>query len=143
MGVRSRTTDNIVRSSSVFHLTLRNRAGRYTLFIRIMNRPTDKLLKDMSNDELRGESQWHAEESERLMGEVRELRERAIHVKSGDESMKILMEATEVEHRAEAHRHQSRVLLAVCRPTEATPAKATDTPIGTTSGNHAIRPAVH
>jgi hypothetical protein len=109
-----------------------------------MNRPTDKLLKDMSNDELREESRWHAEESERLMDELRELRERAIHVKSGDESMKILQEATEVERRAEAHRHQARVLLAVCRPTDATPAKSTDTPpVGTTGGPPTIRPAVH
>ena len=92
-----------------------------------MNRPTDKLLRDMSNDELREESRWHAEESERLMGEVLELRERAIHVKSGDESMKILQEATEVERRSEAHRHQSQVLLAVCRPSDAMPAKASDT----------------
>jgi hypothetical protein len=108
-----------------------------------MNRPSDKLLKDMSNDELREESRWHADESERLFAGVRELRERAIHVKSGDESMKILQEATEVERRAEAHRHQSRVLLAVCRPTEATPAKVPDTPaVGTVSRPRKVRPAV-
>lgn len=107
-----------------------------------MNRPTDKLLKDMSNDELREESQWHVDESERLFGEVRTLRERAINVKSGDESMRILQEATEVERRAEAHRHQSRVLLAVCRPTEAAPAKEADTPaVVTLNRPNTIRPA--
>jgi hypothetical protein len=108
-----------------------------------MNRPSDKLLKDMSNDELRDESRWHAEESELLFDEVRKLRERAIHVKSGDESMRILQEATEVERRAEAHRHQSSVLLAVCRPTEASPTKVPDTPVvGTVSRPRTVRPAV-
>jgi len=87
-----------------------------------MKRPTDKLLKDMSNEELREESAWHSEEAERLFAEVRGIRTKAIKTTSGEESMRLLLDATETEKRADAHIHHSRVLLAACRPTDAHPA---------------------
>jgi hypothetical protein len=87
-----------------------------------MERPTGKFLKDMSNDELRAESDWHVAEADRLLGEVRELRARALDAGSGQESMAILISASEIEAEADAHKHQSLILLAACRPTdEATP----------------------
>jgi hypothetical protein len=86
--------------------------------IQIMERPTGKLLKDMSNDELRTESDWHVAEAERLLGEVRDLRSRALGAGSGQDAMAVLVSASEIEAEADAHVHQSRVLLAACRPTD-------------------------
>ena len=86
-----------------------------------MQRPTDRLLKEMSNDDLRAESEWHTTRSQRLLEEVRQLRSDALHA-TAEHSIEILLEATNVEAEAEAHRHQSLVLLMACQPTEgATP----------------------
>jgi hypothetical protein len=82
-----------------------------------MLRPTDKLLKEMSNDDLRAESEWHATRSQRLLEEVRRLRSSALE-STAERSLEILCEATDVEAEAEAHRHQSLVLLMACQPSE-------------------------
>jgi hypothetical protein len=86
-----------------------------------MERPTDKLLKEMSNDELRTEADWHVAKAEDLLQQVRGMREKALD-SGDDEAMELLRSASLTESEAEAHRHQSFVLLAACRPTdEATP----------------------
>jgi|GEM_PF-6822116 len=46
----------------------------------MIRRPSDKLLKDMSNDELTAESEWHFAEAERILAEVRNLRAQAVAV---------------------------------------------------------------
>ena len=86
-----------------------------------MERPTDKLLKEMSNEELRTEAEWHVAKAENLLQEVREMRVKALDSRDV-EAMELLRSASSIESEAEAHRHQSFVLLAACRPTdEATP----------------------
>ena len=88
-----------------------------------MERPTDKLLKEMSNDELRAEADWHVARAEDLLQHVREMRAKALDVAAA-EAMDLLRSASSIESEAEAHRHQSFVLLAACRPTdEAVPIK--------------------
>jgi hypothetical protein len=74
-----------------------------------MKRPSEKLLKDMSNEELSAESEWHAAEAEKLLSEVNEMRETALGLtEQGAEE--VLGSAIEKEAEAEAHIHQSNLL---------------------------------
>ena len=91
----------------------------------MIRRPSDKLLKDMSNDELTAESEWHFAEAERILAEVRNLRAQAVAVGDIQQAIDILEKASELEREAEAHRHQSRVVIAACRPSDPVPIQTT------------------
>lgn len=73
-----------------------------------MNRPSEKLLKDMSSEELSAESEWHACEASKLLDEVVELREAALE--PNEQAAEILLSAAEMEAEAEAHLRQSNLL---------------------------------
>jgi len=74
-----------------------------------MMRPNEKLLKDMSIEELEAESHWHAKQAARLLVEVEKMRERALVVYE-PEAEGILQAAAEKGAEAEAHIHQSNLI---------------------------------
>ena len=75
----------------------------------IMNRPSGKLLKDMSSEELSIESEWHLGEAGRLFEEVHEMRTSVLEL-SEEASNELLQSAAAKEIEAEAHVHQSNLL---------------------------------
>jgi len=77
-----------------------------------MKRPSDKLLKDKSNEELSMESEWHAGEASKLFDEVTKLRTIALE-SDEQESDEILQSASDLESEAQAHIHQSNLLASV------------------------------
>jgi hypothetical protein len=79
------------------------------LFILSMMRPSEKLLRDMSAQELASESQWHAGQAAGLLEQVIAVREAAL---SADEieAAGLLQTAAEKEAEAEAHIRQSNII---------------------------------
>lgn len=74
-----------------------------------MDRPSDKLLKDMSSEELSIESEWHLREASLLFEEVSEMRAGALEL-GEQQADEVLQSACEKEAEAEAHVHQSNLL---------------------------------
>lgn len=74
-----------------------------------MMRPNEKLLKDMSIEELAAESHWHAKQAARLLIEVEKMRTAAVGVDAA-ESDDMLQNAAQYESEAEAHIHQSNLI---------------------------------
>ncbi|MCC7306047.1 MAG: hypothetical protein IT173_00645 [Acidobacteria bacterium] len=74
-----------------------------------MMRPNEKLLRDMSIEELATESHWHAKQAARLLQEVEKMRERALGADER-EAEDILYIAAEKGAEAEAHIHQSNLI---------------------------------
>jgi len=75
----------------------------------IMNRPSEKLLKDMSSQELSIESEWHLGEARNLFEEVHQMRTSVLEL-SEQASKELLESAAAKEIEAEAHVHQSNLL---------------------------------
>jgi hypothetical protein len=75
-----------------------------------MKRPTDKLLKDMSKEELSMEAEWHDAEAVRLLKEVEQLQSKAVSVAGGPTSDETLKLAGTLEEEAAAHHRQSNLL---------------------------------
>ena len=75
-----------------------------------MKRPTDKLLKDMSKEELSMEAQWHDAEAVRLLQAVEQLQSKAVSMTGGPDSDETLKLAGVLEEEAAAHHRQSNLL---------------------------------
>lgn len=74
-----------------------------------MKRPSEKLLREMSKEELSMESEWHLAESSQFLREAEELRARALTVNENT-AEEILQQAVAKDAEAEAHIHQSNLL---------------------------------
>ena len=75
-----------------------------------MKRPSDKLLKEMTSEELSLESVWHENQAAELFDEVRELREQALELDDEAAAFEMLEAASAKETEAEAHMQQSNIL---------------------------------
>lgn len=74
-----------------------------------MNRPNEKLLKDMSIEELSTNSGWHAEQASALFEKVKEMRARALTL-TINEAVELMRSAMVVAFEAEQHMRHANVL---------------------------------
>lgn len=74
-----------------------------------MNRRSEKLLREMSPEELASESEWHAAQASELFGKVKKIRKRALSL-SINEAVELMRLAMEVAFEAEEHLHHANVL---------------------------------
>lgn len=74
-----------------------------------MLRPNEKLLRDMSAEELAAESSWHTGKAASLLEEVTAVREAALGADE-TEAAGLLHTAAEKEAEAEAHIRQSNII---------------------------------
>lgn len=74
-----------------------------------MKRPSEKLLKDMSNEELSAEAEWHVLQAAGIFEEVSRMRADALDADE-HKADEILQSAAERQSEAEAHIHQSNLL---------------------------------
>ena len=74
-----------------------------------MKRPSDKLLKEMTSEELSHEAAWHEREAAQLFDEVRDLREHALELDE-EAAFEMLEAAGAKETEAQAHILQSNIL---------------------------------
>jgi hypothetical protein len=74
-----------------------------------MDRRDHKLLRDMSTEELRTESEWHARRASELFEKVSEMRDRALTAER-PEAEKLLISAMELETEAEENMRHANLL---------------------------------
>ena len=74
-----------------------------------MKRPSEKLLREMTREELLQESEWHLAESARFLRRAEELRQEALGVNEAA-AEELLQHALGMDAEAEAHMHQSNLL---------------------------------
>ena len=74
-----------------------------------MDRPSDKLLKDMSSEQLSLESEWHLGQAALLFENVKEMREAALD-RGEQQANDVLQAPAAKEADAEAHVHQANLL---------------------------------
>lgn len=72
-------------------------------------RRNEKLLMDMSTEELSAESEWHATKAAMLFSKVAKMRERALTAEAA-EAGDLLRSAMKTEFEADEHRRQSNIL---------------------------------